>query len=82
MKAAVAALTDSVVGVGADRRGIAAAAGPALRAAHAAWGGGTMGVLPVPTRYSDLFVAALVPAAIDGPTAEAVAAGLRRAAGL
>ena len=54
----------------------------ALRAAHAAWGGGTMGVLPVPTRYGDLFVAALVPSAIDGPTAEAVAAGLRRAAGL
>ena len=54
----------------------------ALRAAHAAWGGGTLGVLPVPTRYGDLFVAALVPSAIDGPTAEAVAAGLRRAAGL
>jgi len=54
----------------------------ALRAAHAPWGGGTMGVLPVPTRYGDLFVAALVPAAIDGPTAEAVAVGLRRAAGL
>lgn len=74
----------AAVSLGVAWREATALADPphALRAAHAAWGGGTMGVLPVPTRYSDLFVAALVPAAIDGPTAEAVAAGLRRAAGL
>jgi hypothetical protein len=54
----------------------------ALRAVHASWGTGTMAVLPVPTRYGDLFIAALVGAAASPGHLAAIAAGLRDAAGL
>lgn len=53
-----------------------------LRAVHSAWGTGTMAVIPVPTRFGDLYVAGQVGAAIEPEMAAEIGSALRRAAGV
>ena len=53
-----------------------------LRAVHSAWGTGTMAVIPVPTRFGDLFVAGQVGAAIEPERAAEIGSALRRTAGV
>lgn len=53
-----------------------------LRAVHSAWGTGTMAVIPVPTRFGDLYVAGQAGAAIEPEMAAEIGSALRRAAGV
>ncbi|MFM7180318.1 MAG: hypothetical protein ACKO2G_02465, partial [Verrucomicrobiales bacterium] len=53
-----------------------------LRAVHSAWGSGTMAVIPVPTRFGDLYVAGQVGAAIEPERAAEIGSALRRTAGV
>ncbi len=52
------------------------------KAAHSAWGGETLAVVPVPTRFGYLHVAGTVQSALSAETASAIATTLRRAAGV
>lgn len=53
-----------------------------LRAVHSAWGTGTMAVIPVPTRFADLYVAGQVGSAIEPERAAEIGSALRRTAGV
>ena len=53
-----------------------------LRAVHSAWGTGTMAVIPVPTRFGDLYVAGQIRAAIEPEKAAEIGSALRRTAGV
>lgn len=53
-----------------------------LRAVHSAWGTGTMAVIPVPTRFGDLYVAGQTGAAIEPEKAAEIGSALRRTAGV
>jgi hypothetical protein len=53
-----------------------------LRAVHSGWGAGTMAVIPVPTRFGDLYVAGQVGAAIEVERAAEIGSALRRTAGV
>lgn len=52
------------------------------KAAHSAWGGQTLAVVPVPTRFGDLHVAGTVQSAVGPELATSIADALRKAAGV